>query len=176
MARSTKKVAPPPPPKTKAEQLHDAQEELAFYEEHLRRQLRQAREAVAELGTKLSNPESVDPLYDLSWGGRAFEAAGLVRAIATALHHREAGHAWRTIREQVLREAMRDCRSSSRSTSVCSNLAEDAHRQALATIYEEGLRSLARTEARVESLSFEVQAEAAERLSRDMAAALGASA
>jgi hypothetical protein len=176
MARS-KKVAPPaPPPKTKAEQLHDAQENLAFYEEHLQRQLKQARETVVELGSKLSNPENVDPLYDLSWGGRTFEAAGFVKAVSAALYHREKGHSWRTIREEVLRETIRDCRSSSRSTSVTSNLAEDAHRQALASIYDDALKSLAKVEAKVESLAFEVQAESAERLTRDMAAALGASA
>ena len=173
MARKARiQQAPPRPEKTKAEKYHDAVEELAFYEQELTKRLERERREFVDYTERLSK----SPAYELSWGGKLFDTAAWIEALETALAYRndrEMTPSWASIREYVLRShVMREIRSTSRSTSACSNLMDDSRRAAWANLYEEGLKYCEMVERRVQSLAFEVEAELTEKLVNDIKATL----
>jgi pyruvate dehydrogenase complex dehydrogenase (E1) component len=99
-----------------------------------------AREQLAKFGATLANPPAGDQLlYHFSWADKYFQYAAQVDIFEQAAALKRDDHSFLQWREAVKTWAMErllECVSTSQSTSVCSNYAE----QVKAVAYKELLR------------------------------------
>lgn len=126
---------------TAAERLEERDRHLDRY---IEREL-EYRESIVEFNAKLTKDIDNDPTYHFGWADSAFEAAARYHVALVMKQHRTLSpdvenarvSTWEEILEALERETMRMARSPGRSSSVCSNLAEQCRLSAYARAVEE---------------------------------------